>query len=94
MNDLLYIMHNGAKVTYEDMIAIDPNVDYYLNSDISKRSFVVTQGASGVLNGKNIALKAIDTDTQNQSLRIYDSQNILSNHYGINVSENINIIVK
>lgn len=94
MNDLLYIMHNGVKVTYEDMIAINPNVDYYLNSDISKRSFEITQGSSGVFNGKNITLKAINTDTKSQSLHIYDSQNILSKHYGINVSEYIAIIVK
>lgn len=94
MNDLLYIMHNGVKVTYEDMIAISPNVDYYLNSDISKSSFEITQGSSGVFNGKNIALKAINTDTKSQSLHIYDSQNILSKHYGINVSEYIAIIVK
>lgn len=94
MDELLYIEYNGKKVTYEEMITINPSVNYYLDSSISIASFEVVASSSGVFNGKNTILKAVNNDTQNQKLKIYDRNNILSEYYGINVATPMNIVVE
>lgn len=86
VNDLVWVEYNGKKQTYEDMIQLYSNVDYYLDSSTSKTGISLVSSSSGIFNGKNVKIVVSSEYTGQQSIHIWDTKGTLKEFYGIDVT--------